>query len=222
MSIIVKSGVPGKIPTASQLDYGQLALNYADQKIYFKNSSNVITEFTSSFTGDLGTNKLSFSNYVSTDGHLLLYAGTTATGYAIGVESSTMYYRANATHRWYLGTLADAGTSQKMYLNSTGLTASGNITAYSDIKLKKDLVQIAESISKIRQLTGYTYTRKDSGHRQTGLIAQDVQKVLPEAVTENQEGILGISYGNLAGLLVESIKELDSRLVALERRLDAS
>ena len=43
MSIIVKSGVPGKVPTASQLEYGQLALNYADQKIYFKNSVNQLT-----------------------------------------------------------------------------------------------------------------------------------------------------------------------------------
>lgn len=43
MSIIVKSGVPGKVPTSAQLEYGQLALNYADQKIYFKNSANQLT-----------------------------------------------------------------------------------------------------------------------------------------------------------------------------------
>lgn len=43
MSIIVKSGVPGKVPTSNQLDYGQLAINYADQRIYFKNSANQLT-----------------------------------------------------------------------------------------------------------------------------------------------------------------------------------
>lgn len=45
MSIIVKSGVPGKVPTAAQLEYGQLALNYADQKIYFKNNSNQVVTY---------------------------------------------------------------------------------------------------------------------------------------------------------------------------------
>lgn len=43
MSVIVKSGVPGKVPTSNQLDYGQLALNYADQKMYFKTSENIIS-----------------------------------------------------------------------------------------------------------------------------------------------------------------------------------
>lgn len=52
MSVIVKSGVPGKIPTTSQLDYGQLALNYADQKIYFKNSANQIVQYGVGLTGD--------------------------------------------------------------------------------------------------------------------------------------------------------------------------
>ena len=45
MSVIVKSGVPGKVPTSAQLEYGQLALNYADQKMYFKNSSNLIVPY---------------------------------------------------------------------------------------------------------------------------------------------------------------------------------
>jgi len=83
----------------------------------------------------------------------------------------------------------------------------GNVTAYSDSRLKKDLFKIDSALDKVDQLTGYTYTRTDTGERQTGLIAQDVQRVLPEAVVDQGE-YLSLAYGNLVGLLVEAIKEL--------------
>ena len=97
---------------------------------------------------------------------------------------------------------------------SGNFTSSGNITAYSDIRLKKDLLQITNALDKVQQLTGYTYTRIDSGERQTGLVAQDVQKVLPEAILEGEH--LSVAYGNLVGLLVEAIKELRAEVAALK------
>ncbi len=96
--------------------------------------------------------------------------------------------------------------------------ATADVVAYSDIRLKKDLDQIKDALSKVGQLTGYTFTRRDSGRRCTGLIAQDVQKVLPEAII-NMDEYLTLSYGNLAGLLVEAIKELTDRVVDLENKL---
>ena len=90
--------------------------------------------------------------------------------------------------------------------DSGNFTANGAVTAYSDARLKKDLVPISGALDKIEQLAGYTYTRIDSGQRQTGLIAQDVQKVLPEAVMEGE--YMSIAYGSLMGLIVEGIKEL--------------
>lgn len=94
---------------------------------------------------------------------------------------------------------------------SAGFTCSGNVSAFSDANLKTDLVQIPEALSKVLDLTGYTYTRLDSGLRQTGLIAQDLQKVLPEAVETSGE-FLAIAYGNVVGLLVEAIKELKAEI----------
>lgn len=83
----------------------------------------------------------------------------------------------------------------------------GNVTAYSDSRLKKDLFKIDRALDKVEQLTGYTYTRIDTNERQTGLLAQDVQKVLPEAVVASGD-YLSLAYGNIVGLLVEAIKEL--------------
>jgi len=110
--------------------------------------------------------------------------------------------------------------STKLTFNSTSgdLTATGNVTAYSDIKLKTDLVKISEALSKVKQLTGYTYTRLDTGVRQTGLIAQDVEKVLPEAVKQGEH--LALAYGNMLGLIVEAIKELDSKLEEIKSKLN--
>ena len=103
--------------------------------------------------------------------------------------------------------LNNAYTSVIYYFDDYGnFTASGAVTEYSDARLKKDLVPISGALDKIEQLAGYTYTRIDSGQRQTGLIAQDVQKVLPEAITEGE--YMSIAYGSLMGLIVEGIKEL--------------
>jgi hypothetical protein len=88
------------------------------------------------------------------------------------------------------------------------LDTLGNVASTSDSRLKEDLIVIPDSLNKIDQLTGYTYYRKDIQQYETGLIAQDVQKVLPEAVHSHESGYYTLSYGNMAGLFVEAIKAL--------------
>ena len=99
------------------------------------------------------------------------------------------------------------------------LTMANNVTAYSDIRLKEDLEPIPDAIEKVQSLTGYTYTRIDSGQRQTGLIAQEVQKVLPEAVMDDGEH-LSLAYGNMVGLLIEAIKEQQAQIDELRAKLE--
>ena len=106
-------------------------------------------------------------------------------------------------------------------LNCTTLYATGNVTAYSDARLKKDLEVIPNALDKVTKLTGYTYTRIDSGDRQSGLIAQDIQRVLPEVISE-KDGYLGVSYGNMVGLLVEAIKELKSEIDTLKAKYESN
>ena len=98
--------------------------------------------------------------------------------------------------------------------NDGNAVATGNVTAYSDIRLKKDIELIPDALDKVCALRGVTYERIDSGERQTGVIAQEVQAVLPEAVmtmTDEQQ-TLSVAYGNLVGLLVEAIKELNHKV----------
>jgi len=103
--------------------------------------------------------------------------------------------------------------------NSTSGTiyATGNITAFSDKRLKNNIQPITEALSKVLSLNGVTYISTQTNQPGIGLIAQDVLKVAPEAVSENN-GYYGVAYGNLVGLLVEAIKELTERVKELENK----
>jgi len=97
----------------------------------------------------------------------------------------------------------------------------GNVTAYSDIRHKSDIVKLDNALEKVEKINGYTYTRKNDGKRYTGLIAQEVLEVLPEAVMTDEKGEYSLAYGNMAGLFVEAMKEMKSKLDAALARLDA-
>lgn len=116
------------------------------------------------------------------------------------------------------------GSLRLWYFNSDGsIVASGNMTAFSDKKLKKDFKVIPNALDKIQAINGYTYTRKDSGERQAGVVAQEIQKVLPEVVLSNKdekgEETLSVAYGNIVALLIEGIKEQQKKIDSLEERL---
>ena len=98
----------------------------------------------------------------------------------------------------------------------TGVWTSGNVTAYSDKRVKENIEVIPNALEKVLQLSGYTFDRTDADMpRQTGLIAQEVLKVLPEAVSGSEEEHYSVAYGNLVGLLIEAIKEQQTQIETL-------
>ena len=117
---------------------------------------------------------------------------------------------------------AASGTGQ-MYVNSAGaLVASGNITAFSDRRVKKNIRPIEGALSKLLTLNGYTFDRTDlDAPRQTGVIAQEVMKVFPELVSHDQEADkYTVAYGNFAGAFIEAFKEEDAKVEALKKELN--
>lgn len=109
------------------------------------------------------------------------------------------------------------GTNSPVYtLHIEGkLYASDSITAYSDIAIKTNVCDISNALETVHKLRGVTYDRKDTHERQIGVIAQEVRKILPEVVTETQNG-LAVAYGNMVGLLIEAVKELSNEVNALK------
>ena len=99
--------------------------------------------------------------------------------------------------------------------NSGNVTATSNVTAYSDKRLKDNINTIENGLEKVEALRGVTYTRKDNGEAGIGVIAQEIQEVLPELVKDNGEA-LSVAYGNITGVLIEAVKELSARVKELE------
>jgi len=118
----------------------------------------------------------------------------------------------------YSGNLGIGTTSPSYKLDVAGdIYATGNVTAYSDLRSKKNLKTIEDPVSKIEKINGYTYEK--DGIAYTGLVAQELLEVLPEAVSGSEELGYGIAYGNMAGIFVEAIKELNSKIKELGNKL---
>jgi hypothetical protein len=92
------------------------------------------------------------------------------------------------------------------------ITAGGAVTAYSDSRLKTNIHIITNSLQKLLQLQGVTYERTDTGDRGRGMIAQNVQKLYPELVIENANGMLSVAYGNFIADVIEAIRELQDQI----------
>lgn len=114
-------------------------------------------------------------------------------------------------------------------IQTTGeLLVGGNITAYysSDISLKDNTRPIESAIFKVKQIRGVefdwneksTESQQEKGH-DVGLIAQEVEKVLPEVIQIRKDGIKAIAYEKVVPLLVEAIKEQQTTIENLESRL---
>jgi hypothetical protein len=102
-----------------------------------------------------------------------------------------------------IGGAADATNELKVYGN---VLATHDIVAFSDRRLKSNIERIEGALDKVCALGGYTFTMNDKPS--TGLIAQEVLEVLPEAVHGSEETQYSLAYGNMIGLLVEAVKEL--------------
>lgn len=92
-------------------------------------------------------------------------------------------------------------------------TATGDITAFSDAALKSDIETISDALQRVTQMRGVFFDK--DGRRGTGVIAQEVQKAVPEAVHDSGE-YLSVAYGNLVGVLIEAVKELATEVKALK------
>ena len=151
-------------------------------------------------------------------------------GYGIGITGSRMNYcvGAAASHRFMVGT-TEVGS-----ISAAGdLLASSNITAYSDPRLKQDFRRIARPLQLLARLDGGTFTWRagfphtavKAGRRDYGVLADQVQAVMPEAVTDSPD-IDGqtyktVAYDKLVPVLIEAVKELSGRIDALEHQAGA-
>jgi len=104
---------------------------------------------------------------------------------------------------------------------SGSMRATSDVIAFSDRRVKENIVTIDNALEKVTKLRGVNYTRKDIDDKSTkiGVIAQEVLKVLPEVVSIDDEDKHSVAYGNMAGVFIEAIKELKAEVDSLKQEI---
>jgi len=133
-------------------------------------------------------------------------------------HSATMYVPGGAGG-WAL--TCDTNAAFDLSTDTSGnFTARGNVTAYSDERLKKDVVELKDALDKILKLRGVSYTRIDTEEQGIGFIAQELQQHVPEVVRKGLEGYYTVSYGNIVALLTEAVKEQQKQIESLRNEIE--
>jgi hypothetical protein len=180
-------------------------------------------------TGALFASDISGISTSGTSGQVLQSVGTgiswvTFSGGSITVSDDTS---TNAT-RYPIFEDVTSGSSTSINVSSTKLTfnpSTGTLsatvfTSLSDANKKKNIRPIENAIDITRKLEGVRFDWIDNDSPSIGVIAQEVEKVLPELV-EDTDGVKSVSYGNIVAVLIEAIKEQQVRIEELERKLNA-
>ena len=170
-----------------------------DLKIYHDGSNSYVDA--SSGTGDL---------YIKSADDIYLIANGSDSGIDIHGQGAVELFHNN---------------SKKLETTSTGvtvtgaLTATGNITAFSDETLKTDINTINNALGTVGKLRGVSYKWKENNEASIGVIAQEVEQVIPEVVhtsEHNGKEVKSVDYGKMVGVLIEAIKELKAEVEELK------
>ena len=180
------------------------------------------------------------AHYDTTTGNGAGVGGQLVLGYRYQNSSYTegaiiKMYKTNSTNGNYSSGLKfqvrnnGEDLSAKMTLNSGGdlsvvgsMTATGDVIAFSDKRVKTNIKTIDNGLEKISKLRGVSYNRTDIDDKSNkiGVIAQEVKEVLPEVVLYNEnDDKYGVDYGKMAGVFIEAIKELKAEVNSLKQEI---
>ena len=193
--VLKRSFTAASQPAVNDLAQGEVAWNVADGMLYGRQTVGM-----NDYICEVGAKPTQTASTSASD-HFLLFSDSSTTG-------AGYFYKA-------------AGIKVQPSPNS--LICTGNVTAYSDIRLKKDIRPISDPIKKVQQIRGCTFEwlhgAASAAGRSVGVIAQEVEAVLPEAVHTGDDGYKSLAYGNMIGLLIEAIKEQQTQIEALQEAL---
>ena len=96
---------------------------------------------------------------------------------------------------------------------NSSVTAGGDVTAFSDMRIKHDIETIEGALAKVSDMRG-VYFKRNNGEAGTGVIAQEIENILPEVVKDGE--YKAVAYGNMVGILIEAIKELKAEVEKLK------
>jgi len=188
----------------------------------------------STFVGtvELDAGLKDFYGNVGTAGSILVSTGAGVSWTTSGSSGSSTITNDTTTNATRFPLFSDVSSgsptatyasSSKLNFNpSTGTLSATVFTSLSDRTQKTNITPITNALDLVLQMNGVKYNWID-GHNtgSIGVIAQEMEKVIPEVVTTNDRGLKTVSYGNLVGVLIEAIKEQQVRIEELEKKLNA-
>ena len=185
----------------------------SDSTLLYNPSTNTLTSTT--FSGSLSGNATSATTATTAT------TATNATNITLADESSdTTCFPVFATGA--TGNLPPKTDSSALTYNaSTGTLAATNVNSTSDVNLKTDIQNVEDAISIINQIRGVKFRWRELDIPSVGVIAQEVEAVLPELIsTRSDDGTKSVNYNGLVGVLIEAVKELSTRVEHLESQLN--
>ena len=175
-------------------------------------------------TGPVSGIKLDVTGKVlikTSDGVSDLYMGnySTAKYVRFHTNNSNTYFDMNCGHiYWRLG----SSTKYDFDIANGNMQIDGTLTQSSDIRLKENITEISDCISKVQAMRGVYYNKTESNTEdiKIGVIAQEVEAVLPELVIENEDdGLKSVAYSELTAVLINAIKEQQEIIEDLKTRI---
>ena len=183
------------------------------------------TTFTGAVVGDVTGNVSGSSGSCTGNAATATLAtnATNATNATTATNATNVTVADESTDTTCFPLFATSATGNQAPKSSTNLTfdaSAGRLSAtflnsLSDEKLKKDISTIDNAVDKVMQLRGVDYTWKQSEEKSKGVIAQELQKVLPELVSESDDR-LSVNYNGIIGVLIEAIKEQQKQIDELK------
>jgi hypothetical protein len=167
-----------------------------------------------------GTNKIVFNNEPNS---WFLQARTTTSTANLGSGLKNLFYNGGGTSEGIAFSGVGTGAASMEIRNDgrvwvkENLNVGGTITESSSIRYKTNIETVKYGLDKVLQLRGVTYDKKDTGIRELGLIAEEVNEILPDVVIKNEEGEPdSVSYGRLTAVLIEAVKDLQAQINELK------
>ena len=231
-SSTISGSITGNAGTVTGGVYTSGNQTIADTKTFSSTITGSITGNAGTVTGGVYTSGDQTIAGVKTFSSNIVAPGISRTGdftidasgdIILDAQGNQIYFYDAGVQRGYLG--VGAADTISLYtgastLNTTfagaNLTCSGDITSSSDARLKENVVTVDSALDKVSNLRGVYYNKIGETERKLGVIAQEVEAVIPEVVSSDIDGMKSVAYANMVGLLIEAIKELKAEINELK------
>ena len=170
-----------------------------------------------------GTRSTAMGFYTTASDYASLVIGQYNSSGSSVTNNATSFNTANTAFVIGNGTLGSLSDAFKVMFNgdttvSNDLTVSGDVVISSDARLKSNIVSLGSTLPKLLQIDGKSYEMK--GKQKIGVLAQEIQEVFPELVSEDDNEMLAVNYQGLVPVLINALKEQESKIINQQSQID--